>query len=51
MYNGGIWEDAVLLGAEGILGGAFQPSVAMDPNGNAVVVWREGPDIWASVFE
>ena len=50
MYNGGTWEDAVLLGAEGILGGAFEPSVAMGPNGRAVVVWREGPDIWASVF-
>ena len=51
IYSGGSWEDAVVLSAEGIIGGVFQPSVAMDPNGKAVVVWREGPDIWASVFE
>ena len=32
-------------------GQASESSVAMDPNGKAVVVWREGANIWASVFE
>ena len=51
LYSGGRWEEPVLLGVDEFTGAAFQPSVAMDANGKAVVVWREGPDIWASVFE
>jgi hypothetical protein len=50
-YSGGVWGRAVRLGLDERTGDAFQPSVAMDPNGRAVVVWREGPDIWASKFE
>lgn len=51
MYSGGEWLDPVRLGVDEFTGPAIQPSVAMAPSGNAVVVWREGPDIWASVFE
>ena len=50
-YSGGQWGGPVRLGEDAPNGDAFQPSVAMDPNGNAVVVWREGQDIWASLFE
>jgi hypothetical protein len=50
-YSAGVWGPAVRLGLDAPIGDAFQPSVSMDPNGNAVVVWREGPDIWASTFE
>ena len=40
-------------GVETLATGAVtsQPRVAMDSQGNAVVVWREGPDIWAAEFE
>lgn len=51
LYSGGAWEEAVRLGEDAPNGDAFQPSVAMDPNGKAVVVWREGANIWASIFE
>ena len=51
LHSGGQWEEPVRLGVDEFTGAAFQPSVAMDANGKAVVVWREGPDIWASVFE
>lgn len=51
LYSGGEWEEAFRLGEDAPNGDAFQPSVAMDPNGKAVVVWREGANIWASVFE
>jgi hypothetical protein len=50
-YSEGAWSAAVRLGLDERTGDAFQPSVAMDLNGNAVAVWREGPDIWASTFE
>jgi len=51
IYSAGAWGPAVRLGLDAPTGDAFQPSVSMDPNGNAVVVWREGSDIWASTFE
>lgn len=51
LYSGGEWLEPTRLGIDEFTGPAFQPSAAMDPSGNAVVVWREGPDIWASVFE
>jgi hypothetical protein len=50
-YSAGAWGPAVRLGLDERTGPAFQPSVAMDSRGNAVVVWREGPDIWAAEFE
>lgn len=53
-YSGGEWSGPVLLGLDrpnAEEDPAFQPSLAMDPNGNAMVVWREGPDIWAAAFE
>jgi hypothetical protein len=53
-YSGGEWSGPVLLGLDRSNAEedpAFQPSLAMDPNGNAMVVWREGPDIWAAAFE
>ena len=50
-YSAGQWSAAVLLGLDERTGSAFQPSVAMSPDGRAVVVWREGPDIWATTFE
>ena len=51
MYSGGRWEDPIRISEDERNGGVFQPVVDMDPNGRAVAVWREGPDIWASVFE
>ncbi len=51
IYTEGSWGDPVRLGLDEWTGPAFQPSVAMAPNGSAVVVWREGPDIWAATFE
>jgi hypothetical protein len=50
-YSGGAWSAAVRLGEEDLIGGAFQPSVAMAPNGNAVAVWRDDSHICASTFE
>jgi hypothetical protein len=52
-YSAGVWGPAVRMSPypDPSIDDAFQPSVSMDPNGNAVVVWREGPDIWASTFE
>jgi len=56
-YSEGAWSPAVRLSLDPddpdvcIVCPAFQPSVAMDPSGHAVAVWREGPDIWASTFE
>jgi hypothetical protein len=50
-YSGGEWSAAVRLGLDEFTGPAFQPSLAMDANGNAMVVWREGPDVWAAAFE
>lgn len=57
-FTQGAWSAAVRLGKDTAdfdvpadHGPAFQPSVAMDPTGRAVAVWREGPDIWASAFE
>lgn len=49
-YSAGAWQPAVRLSPDEGLAGAHQPSVAMNPDGRAVVVWREGPDIWASAF-
>lgn len=39
------------LGLDAWTAPEFQPTVAMAANGNAVVVWREGTDIWAAIFE
>lgn len=55
-YTRGQWSTAVLLGLDEPLPGmtagtAFQPSVAMTPDGKAVVVWREGADVWAAAFQ
>ncbi|MGD8606642.1 MAG: hypothetical protein PVH21_05075 [Myxococcales bacterium] len=55
-YTQGQWSAAVLLGLDepppGMSAGtAFQPSLTMSPDGKAVVVWREGSDIWAATFE
>lgn len=50
-YTGGAWSSAVRLGLDEPTGDAFQPSLAMSQDGTAVVVWREGPNIWASTFE
>lgn len=51
IYTEGSWGSPVRLGLDEWTAPAFQPSVAMAPNGNAVVVWREGPDIWAATFD
>jgi hypothetical protein len=50
-YSGGEWSEAVRLGLDEFTGPAYQPSLAMNANGNAMVVWREGPDVWAAAFE
>lgn len=51
IWSGGRWSQPVRLGLDERTGDAFQPSTDMDPTGRAVVVWREGPDIWAASFE
>jgi hypothetical protein len=50
-YDGGQWDDPVRLSEDAPNGDAFEASVGRVGDGCAVVVWREGPDIWASVFE
>jgi hypothetical protein len=50
-YSAGAWSPAVRLGIDDRTGAAFQPSVAMDSRGNAVVVWREDGDMWAATFK
>ena len=49
-YSAGAWSEAVRLGIDERTGPAFQPSVAMDSRGNAIVVWREDGDMWAASF-
>jgi head-tail adaptor len=46
-YSQGAWSPAERLS----LGGSHQPSVSMNPDGTAVVVWRQGENIWAAVFD
>jgi hypothetical protein len=39
---------------ENSIGGAIEPQVADDPDGNATVVWRTPPpdnDVWSNRFE
>ena len=50
-YSAGAWSEAVRLGIDERTGAAFQPSVAMDSRGNAIVVWREDADMWAASFK
>jgi hypothetical protein len=45
----GGWSIAELIETDD-LGNAFNPEVALDPNGNAVAVWSQS-DIWANRFE
>jgi hypothetical protein len=49
----GQWGEPVLIEISNA-GGAFSPQVAVDPNGNAVAVWRQSDgtraNIWANRF-
>lgn len=50
-YSAGQWSAAVVLGLDERTGSAFQPSLAVNELSQAVVVWREGSDVWATTFE
>lgn len=49
-HAGGGWGEVTRLSADpdDRVGDVFQPSIDMDPAGNAVVVFRHGRDIWAA---
>jgi hypothetical protein len=51
IYTAGRWGNDVQISPTERTGDAFQPDLAMDPDGNAVAVWRQGPDVWSARYE
>jgi hypothetical protein len=47
-YTSGLrWGAPETLAERGVTN---NPRVSMNSEGNAIVVWREGPDVWAVAF-